>query len=603
MFDKRSRIPPIPKTEPPRPKTGHSNLYESHPVRKRHPEFHGPTDAVEAIALPNMLAQDAEEGVLDLDMPCEPFADTKCYLLDGFSRVLTGDSYTPSVDGGAWSAGQKYQAYETDGSAFSFTASNYMGVWSTLGSAAYGWTTNPGLGCTGLDFTFTGWLRRETWQVFTVPAYPTDVAGLTLGTYTFTAPTGIRGGTVGQLEGASLVVLSSAPSGMGQGTVVAHLPSGVATTAFIPASLLPAEGGTLYVGVVPNWSANYGGYTCGWAWPWMDGQGHSAKGYYDSSLTATWQSWAVSADDWGAAASDDDTGAWWEGNLPWAVAASGGAYGYDGDSLYLTVAAGGQETLTATMKGTSTADIADDNDAAMGEPWSAENGVAMKVRFKLTTAGSVSEAGSRYLRFRWHDGRDVLTCVVRLGDMEYGQGLVVYDGDGYDADNYVAKDITEGTWMWLELDSRNPAYLKARMWAEGGMYGSGMPVKHDIVVERNDGAESPSRDDYFEISISAGNMTGADQTVAVDAVYFCGSGADCDWVQEYMGQGDGSTFLFETAQAFKPDSLWWFVDGLHTRIESVDAERGQFRSPLSIPAAIGANIVARYRVDLNPAGD
>jgi hypothetical protein len=256
------------------------------------------------------------------------------------------------------------------------------------------------------------------------------------------------------------------------------------------------------------------------------------------------------------------------------------------------------------MAGTSETRLDDDNDDAVGEPWTAEPGVAMKARLRVTTAGDPTEAGSRYVRFRWADSKDLLTLELRLCDTTYPEGLLAYDGDGYTkAENYVEKAFSNTSYIWVMLDSRNPDYLKAKLWNEGSVYGAGEPAKYDLFITRDDGAENPVSRDYFEIVISAGNMTGDDQTVQIDAVYFCGSGEDCVWAHEYMGVGDGETYEFNTAQAYKSESLWWFVDGLHVRAVTLNREAGSFAAPLNVAPAENANLVARYLIDANPEGD
>jgi hypothetical protein len=384
------------------------------------------------------------------------------------------------------------------------------------------------------------------------------------------------------------------------------MPHNTATTIFISKDNIPEEGGELWIGIQPNWYADYGGFTCGFRWPWMDGQGNSAQCYVNLGGSYTWQSYDTGADEWGSSASDDDTGAWFEGNLLWYLTGPDTAdYGFDGNHLYVTAPAGGTTVVSATLPGEDEQTPPDDNDDAMGAPWTLPSGVAMKARCKVTTAGDTSEAGERYLRFRWASGRDLITGEVKLGDQNYDEGILLYDSDGTSDDNsnYVAKSFTNSGYFWVMIDARNPEYLTAKLWDEGDGFGSGQPAKHDIRLETGDTSENPVHRDYFEITMSGGNMTGADQTIQVDTVLFCGSGEDCDWVEEYMGIGDGETYRFYTAQPYKPSSLWLFVDGFHVRAVTEDYVAGQFRSNYSLPAAVGANMVARYLVDENPAGD
>lgn len=608
---------PQPRINVRQPKSLHSGLgsTESY-VHIRHPEFGDKpqqTPGGETYLLDIAGGMDPEPGVLSLDQPCEPFADTRCYMLDDFGRTVTGGTWSDAVDGDGFSGATYWQTGLTDSQAFQIWSTGpYTGsrsVWSSLGTAAHAHTSEEHDLCQGLSFQFDGWMEREFWVKYTVPTHPSSLAGINVGPWTFFAPTGLAGGTVGQAEGALAVVRSSEPDAMRQGTLVAALPHNTATTFFIPASLVPDAGEELWIGVRPNWSADYGSYTCGFRWPWMDGKGTSAKAYVNGIPgSMTWQSLDTSVGDWGAALADTVNEAWWEGNLPWDITASAavGDWGFNGASLFLTASAGSPQTMSALLAGVSEALFTEseaEEDGGAGEPWTLFPGVKMMARFRITTAGSTTESGSRYLRFRWADGRDLITGEVKLGDTGHDEGLLVYDGDGYSASNYVSKSITEGSWMWAAIDSRNPNNLKMKMWLEGDTLGGGEPAKWDLVVARADDTETATRRDYFQIDASVGNQTGADQTVEVDLVYFCGAGQDCEWVDEFLGQGDGAEYQFYTSQAHKKNSLWLFIDGLHTPYKTIDEDAGQFRTMLSVPPADDALVRVRYRVDLNPEGD
>lgn len=582
-------------------------------VRFRHPEFHRREDDAnpESYLLDIPGAMDPEEGVISLDTPCNPFQDTTCYLLDDFNRSLTVDTYSA----GDSISVEHYSAFtsgpsiclegevDEDGN---FGIDGPMGipyntsVDSSLGSGAHGWVGNPGCGCDGLDFTFTGWFERSYWLKMTVPAHPAQMAGILIGPLTFIAPTGLAGGTVGQAEGAQILVASSEPTSVYHGTSVGVLANGVAQTIHIPPSHVPAEGAELWVGIAPNWRANLGSYTCGFRWPWMDGKGNSAQCYVNGTATTTWATWDASGNDFGYGSDGDAQGAFFDGNLPWDMTSTGGSWGIDGDDLYLTVAAGNTFVLTATMNGASTANLDDSYDAAVGEPWTEDSGVKMNARFKLTTAGSTSESGRRYLQFRWQDGYNEYKGRVELGDTSYAQGLTLSDET---AESFKAKDIEEGTWSWFQLDTRNPGYLRGKLWTEGTAMGSGEPPIYDLEVSIEDTTESGVTGNFFEVQISAGNQTGADQTVEIDRICFARGGEDCIWVQERIGQGDGLTNLFGTPQPYKEGSLWFFVDGLHVRTTPDDANKGTFYAVDNNSPAENAVLIARYRVDGNPDGD
>jgi len=539
-----------------------------------------------------------------LDVPCIPAADSRCYLLDGFSRTLTAGTYSNAVDGGAWPSATTHVGQATDSTAYSYVANivDYNDVESTLGTAAHSWVS-PLNTCDSLAFTFDGWREKEAWKEYVVPTHASSSAGIWLGPITFFAPTGLAGGTVGQGEGALLYVSSIEPTGLRSGTPIQLLPHNVATTVYIPSQYIPAAGETLYVGVGPNWTADYGDFTCGFRWPWMDGQGTSARAYLSNYTdTIVWKSWDAGEDEWGSAVSDDDNGgAWWEGNLPWIVSPSySGTYGIDGNSLWLNVAAGATQTLLAHMAGSSTADLADDMDDPVGEPWSHELGVVMKSRFRITTAGDTTEAGARYLEYKWNDGRDELKCQVRLGDTAFNEGLRLADSD---ANTFVAKAVTEGSWMCIKFDSRNPTYLRAKMWVEGDAQWSKEPPVYDIEMERTDDAENSLSDDFFDVVLSAGNLTGADQKIEVSEIWFCGPGDDCEWVTEMIGQGDGTTQEYATSQPYKKGGLWFYVDGFHVPTTPISRPRGSFIGGGGIAAAENAILVGRYLVDRNPDGD
>jgi hypothetical protein len=570
----------------------------------RHPEFPNEGDVVPLpTALIDFLGGDPNDGVLDIDKPCAPAADTSCYILDDFGRTLVGNSYSNSVDGGAWGAGDVHEgAQSMDGStlvtsAFAYTdvasaivgtdVSSYVGTfsWSPLHTPSWA-------DCSG-QFTLSGWRGDEAWMEYVVPEHPTDLAGVLIGPLTFTY-WNYYGNTVGSDYGANVVVMSSDPTALGQGTVVAHLVDGVATTVYVPSSLIPVEGGVLHVGMVPAWQADFGEYDCGWNWPYNTGVFTSAKSSVNTwTDTLTWQSWDASADAWGSGLDSDVTGAWWYGNLPWVVSASGGTFGINGDSIYLTATT--QETLTARMVGSNVYDDGTEEDAtSYGEPWNEPLGVNMKARFRITTAGDVTEAGQRYLYFTWNNDRDAFKATVWLGDGNHAEGLTVTDGE---ATGSIDKAITEGSWMWVRMDTRHADYVRGKMWVEGGVKGSGEPVAWDIIVSRADDAENPISGDFFEIGMSAGNATGAAQTIEVDEVQFCGAGDDCEWVTDRMGQSTGADFLFRTAQAFKEGSLWFFVDGMHVPMRTVDRLVGSFKGFHGVSPDENAILVSRYLVE------
>ena len=605
---------------PNRLKSSHSRgSGNSEYVRHRHPEYlrrdgDGAPGGDEMYLLDIPGSGDPEEGSVSKDVPCNPFADTRCYALDLFDRTFSGGTYSAGSSAGTythWKAISNGDSHchipdHSNPTPFALTGPdlNYFKdkeVWSSLGTGAIAHPWNPGCGCAGLDFTFVGWKEESVWHKVTLNAHPADMAGITYGPIIFRGNIGLAGGTVAYNAGGLLAVSTTEPTSVRDGTVIAALPTGVEKTIFIPAAYIPAEGEDLWIGILPAWQAHLGDYTCGFRWPWMDGKGNSGAAHYDEVPVVTFQTWDAAADDWGSGIDQSDTDSFFEGGLPWNVAVSGGTVGINGDALYLTVSPPVQQTLVATMPGVDGwGPDDDDDDGVYGEPWTSDFGVRMKARFRLTTAGSLTEDGSRYLKFEWHDGRQPVSVTVHLGDADYNQGLSVADEV---STAYTEKDITEGSWMWVSLDLRNPEYLRGKMWLEQGAFGSGEPPIYDVQVSMSDDSELPTEDNYFRISMQAGNETGDDQTIEVFGVWFCNGSDDCYWVEERIGQGDGTTTKYATSMAYKPGSLWFFVDGHHLRTVSDDYNQGTFYGVDYAAAADDAVLVARYRVDLNPDGD
>lgn len=584
-------------------------------IRKRHPEYHkGGADAGQVNDTAE--APDIEEKC------CEPFYDIDTYQLDGFTRNVTGGTYSADT---SWTATGMYHASargssdcvdhsfpENPDQNFLLTGPHQYPTYrklkfvvSTLGTGAYGWTSNPGCGCGGLSFTFAGWRESSYWVKYTVPAHPADAAGLTVGPLTFNGRLGLAGGRVSLDAGGVLVVNTNedGPTGVYDGTAVSVLPSATEVTHFVPIREVPAEGSTLWIGIIPNWRAELGGVTCGFRWPWMDGQGNSAEATVTdaSPFPVTWQVWDAAADEWGSGGDAGADGAYFEGNLPWSVARSGGSNGIDGDNLYFTVSAGAQETLVATMQGESTADIDDSMEDPVGDPWSGDYGARMLARFKLVTAGSTTETGRRFMRFRWQDTVNEYAVTVNLGDTVYDQGLLLND---VTQTATKAIDITEGVWMWVSLDTRNPNYIRAKMWEEQGAWRSGEPPIYDLQIANNDGtSEADVEGDFFEIAMSLGNQTGADQTVYIDGIWFSNGAPDGYWVQERIGQGNGVHSTFAASMPHRDQTMWLFADGVHVPISVVDTEAGTFRSVDNVIASEDMVLYARYMVERDPPAD
>jgi hypothetical protein len=240
------------------------------------------------------------------------------------------------------------------------------------------------------------------------------------------------------------------------------------------------------------------------------------------------------------------------------------------------------------MKGSSTYQADDsETDEQHGSPWDHENGVRMKMRFKVLTSGDPATGTARSVYFGFADNRDVIRATVDLGDASRAAGIRLLASEQTDSK---AKTIPEEEWLWLVIDTRHLDYVRAKVYSES----DGEPPYWDVEVIVPEGAETPTKQDYLEIGLSAG-LTGTTDTIYVDSVFACGpADRDCQWVEEKLGDGDGVTQTFTTSMPFKTGSLWFFVDGFHVRTYTIDKDAGTFRANPAYHAAIGAELVARY---------
>lgn len=558
-------------------------------VRIRHPEHHKSYDGG---------PDGSPELPMDAVQPCEcPPADAipDC-VLDDFKRVVSPPTYSPGDPGLTYIAQYQLKQYALHYAPFdvqplTFIASNSVHwIDSYKGSYYLPWTTRPAGSCVSLDNYFNGWMEREAWTKFLVTAKPDNVAGIV-----FSAVDAPSAEGVGPANGFAVRVASAQPSSLRAGTLVGTIPNNGVADIFVPAHLIPAEGEYLWMGMTPNWMCDHdtGWWICGWTWPWRSGEGNSgglaASAWEFALTTRTWQVWDAAEMDYGSPNSGDGDCDW--GDLPpWQIVTDGTAPTVDGSKLCFTVAAGAPKSMSMTLPGASAVSPDDADDLDYREPWTNEDGTNIKVLFHLTTAGSLTEAGTRSFSMSWHDTRDLIRGTVYLGDTSHAQGLSLFVDDVESA--FVAKDIAEGAWHWLRIDTRHPDYARMKFWPTT----SGEPVAWDIDVLRTDSADRPTTDNFFQLAMTLGNMTGADQTLCIDKIVIGGTGSAFRWVVEYLGDGDGLTSVFHTSQSYQSGTLSFFVDGLHVMPFEIDATLGSFSALQQWPAAAGARIVARYMV-------
>jgi hypothetical protein len=528
----------------------------------------------------------------EVDHKCEQFADTQCYPFDKFSRVIPVPAYTPGATfGGTIHGASQYGGDHIDGfeQSFSYYSQSWwnQSIGSYVGNNHRAWTNGNRHHCTGLSFEFYGYSEVETWWEYTVPAHPANAAGITLPV--------VQGGPRGlAITRGSIVAVSSVePITLRAGASVGIALPSATTTIFIPIELVPAENATMYVGMYPSWMCDHDDIVCGFNFPYNTGKGDSGKSGAGgvSAPTATWVSWSAGATDWGSSIdySEDDS-VWWDGNLKWVGSGTDiSLASVDGSKFIFATTDGDDEQFVLHMDGTSVYQPDDsDTDEQYTSPWDNENGVRLKMRFKSYTAGSVAAGTARAIYLGFADTRMLIRATVFLGDASHTTPSITLDAD----EQTDSADITytQNTWHWLVIDTRHPDYVRAKVYPEGAE-----KPYWDVEIAVQDGADAPTNQDYLEIGMAAGISTPANDTIWVDSIYACGpADKDCQWVEEKLGDGDGSTQQFVTSMPMKTGSLWFFVDGFHVRTYTIDKNAGTFRANPIYWAATGAEIVARY---------
>ena len=235
--------------------------------------------------------------------------DTGGFTIDDFAdRTVTPPTH---IAGGAVSFGSEGRIHSgAPHTATEPTIDDYPATWiggagsrvnHYQGSWYHAWVFIPSwTGCTGIVNAFTGWVYTEKWITVTVPAHPADMAGMMVNVKAHNG----GGMAFHQATAGEVVVSSTQPTDMRQGTVVGETAiDNVSRDVFIPGEHIPAEGGTLYIGVRPRHQFNLGGWSCGWTWPFsanpgqldrqgVDYLGGSGRFNFDWN-TLAWRTWDV----------------------------------------------------------------------------------------------------------------------------------------------------------------------------------------------------------------------------------------------------------------------------------------------------------------------
>ena len=506
-------------------------------------------------------------------------ADTDPHPLDLFNRVVsppTISTGTTIVAGaitkmGTAQVGRSHAEVPVDfGFAFvSGTHSTPPG--SYLGSWYSGWTSRPTwTHCAGLDNSFQGYKQHERWYKFTIPAHPTDPAGIKL-----TLATGAAGGApgpgYGEVGSLEFVVLPNQPTDIRQGTVFGELKANSSGSFVIPYASVPASGSDLWIGVRTKWECNKEdiyNYVCGWSWPqwshsWVkDAYGQPYGGYSGtiqiaSVTAAVWQVWDSSAVDFGTTDTPPDA--------PWV---GGNAVQDDGNEGSPTWSMDGKDFVVASEvasgKGLVVVGEREDEDALYG-PWS-DSLWAVRMPFTIDAVGDVAAAGQRHIELVTTGDGERAIGRVQLGDGDYPMGIYVA---GPNEQAFLAKTITAGAKWQAKFDTRAEV-LRGKLWLSS----DGEPANWDVEVAL---AETEDELDRYSLWVRVGNGAGFSQEARVHGLYgYESAGVGHRVVKEFIGFADGLTKNFKTAHRYRKGTLRGYVNGHAVGPDTQDPEGAAF---------------------------
>ena len=269
------------------------------------------------------------------------------------------------------------------------------------------------------------------------------------------------------IDGAEVVVLSSAPTDTWQGSPIGRFPVDLADhDLLIPGAYVPAEGGTLWVGVRAGWRCDYGvnpPYCDYPLWPYDSGLGNSGKFIADITA-ASWATWSTTSQDWGTTEDGQD----------WQDAGTEGApvTGIDGESFYVEGPGGQGIAVEGSAEG------------EMDGTWSSVSW-AVKVRF---TADALAAGGSITLTTT---GQGQQT----IGTIDLGTAPAISVGGPTTTDSEAVAIGAGETWF-AKFDSRSGAF-RGKVWR---VYAP-EPALWDVEVPMS---ETEDDADRFEMWVRSG---------------------------------------------------------------------------------------------------
>lgn len=199
------------------------------------------------------------------------------------------------------------------------------------------------------------------------------------------------------------------------------------------------------------------------------------------------------------------------------------SYGLDGAVFFAQEADNAADAIRVTSAGNEVFD----------GPW------AGLMRFRVTTAGSTSAAGTRWLDIGWEAPEEAKTNVrVHLGDPLTSAGLRVTSGV---RTAYIAKPIVAATWYGLRWDLRG-GQVRARMWVDD----TTEPATWDVTVAADPDHLSEIAAATLTIGARLGNHDASPQRLEIDHIQASITPTPGTRVTETFG-GDGATTGFGLA--------------------------------------------------------
>jgi hypothetical protein len=479
--------------------------------------------------------------------PEERTTNVTQYPVDGFDRVVTpaapepADTFSPTLSRyelyqemvGSWSEafgpGIYYPGTPTI-PALGGASEAGSRAWDVIPAQNTSWPYVPcGLGLGA----YHGWKELEHWASFVVPTHPADMAGIfvtvTVDTLTSTA--------IG--VGCYVRAQSTTPVAMRGGVVVGTvITSG---TVFIPGSIIPAAGETMWIGVTAAWSAPHDyGFFCAHTPPVPMPQG-KASGFHFADWT-----WAEASDATDFGNNSAPAGAPWQGDAAWSLEGIEGtptAYGMDGDALYLTA----EEPAGI---GISLSGPGDGDEEAPTQAFGWRNN--MEVEFEVDVLGDTGEAGIRSIELTTTGDSTRTIATVNLGDMTNNMGVTTA-GPTTIASTPVT--LTANERYRASFDTRS-GELVAKVWRVAD--GEPAAVIHLGTIDPTEDAG-----ERFAIWLRGGNGAGNEQTIRVtdiDASVVAPPGSSIAF--EWLGYASGDTDRFRARHRYLMGTLIVHVNGI-----------------------------------------